>query len=144
MPQARDIGIDVAPPARECDDVNCPFHGTLPVRGAQLVGQITGLKMQRSATIRREYMRYAQKYERFEKRTSRYTVHAPSCLNVKVGDVVRIMECRPISKMKKFVIVESRAGEVRIAGEDATVRAEGTAPAKGTAARRTVTEQEGE
>ncbi|HQC34188.1 MAG TPA: 30S ribosomal protein S17, partial [Methanoculleus sp.] len=30
---ARNIGLDVAVPETECDDANCPFHGTLPVRG---------------------------------------------------------------------------------------------------------------
>ncbi|MDD3573791.1 MAG: 30S ribosomal protein S17, partial [Methanospirillum sp.] len=30
---AKNIGLNVPVPEKECDDVNCPFHGTLPVRG---------------------------------------------------------------------------------------------------------------
>ena len=36
----RDIGIDVKPPERECEDENCPFHGTLSVRGQLLRGKV--------------------------------------------------------------------------------------------------------
>ena len=53
-------------------------------------------------------MQYQQKYERYEKRSSRYSVHAPACLGLKVGDNVSIMECRPLSKTVSFVAVEKR------------------------------------
>ena len=46
--------------------------------------------MERSARVQREYLRYVPKYERYEKRTSSYNVHAPPCLNVQVGDRVRV------------------------------------------------------
>ncbi|MEA1965743.1 MAG: 30S ribosomal protein S17, partial [Euryarchaeota archaeon] len=29
---ARNIGLNVPIPLSECEDPNCPFHGTLPVR----------------------------------------------------------------------------------------------------------------
>ena len=43
-----------------------------------------------------------------DERTGRYSVHAPSCLELKVGDEVRIMECRPLSKTVSFVVIEKR------------------------------------
>ncbi len=102
----RDIGIDVNPPEGTCTDKDCPFHGTLPVRGQILEGQVVSDKMQKTAVVKRDYMRKSQKYERFEKRSNKYVVHNPPCLGIKAGDNVKIMECRPLSKLVSFVIIE--------------------------------------
>lgn len=106
--EVRDIGIDVKAPQGACDDKHCPFHGTLPVRGQVIDGVVVSVKMQNTAVVEKNYLKYDQKYERYEKRTSRYSVHNPPCLGIKVGDEVRIMECRSISKTVSFVIVEKR------------------------------------
>ena len=104
--KARNIGLNVKAPDKSCNDNNCPFHGRLPVRGQILNGIVSSTKMQRTVQVEREYMHYIPKYERYEKRTSAYTVHCPPCINTKVGDNVRIAECRPLSKTISFVIVE--------------------------------------
>lgn len=106
--EIRDIGIDVKAPETECDDKNCPFHGRLVVRGSSLDGVVVSTRMDMTAIVERNYLRSVDKYERYEKRTSRYAVHNPPCLSVKVGDRVLIMECRPISKTVSFVIVGKR------------------------------------
>ena len=106
--KVRDIGIDVKPPAAECNDPNCPFHGVLSVRGQVIDGVVVSVKMDRTAVVERNYLKYQEKYERYEKRSSKYSVHAPACFDLKVGDNVSIMECRPISKTVSFVIVEKR------------------------------------
>ncbi len=103
---ARDIGIDVKPPEKECTDPNCPFHGHLKVRGQIIEGVVISDKMQGTVVVEREYLRYVAKYERYEKRRSRYHVHNPPCIDAKVGDYVRFMECRPLSKTVSFVIIE--------------------------------------
>ena len=108
MNHAKNIGIDVKPPEATCDDGNCPFHGTLPIRGQIIDCVVVSTKMDNTAVVERKYLKYQEKYERYEKRTSRYSVHSPPCLSVTVGDKVRIMECRPISKTVSFVIVEKR------------------------------------
>ena len=100
------IGINVKAPEGTCSDSYCPFHGTLPVRGQILEGEIVSDKMQGTAVVKREYMRKIQKYERLEKRSSKYLVHNPPCLDAHAGDKVKIMECRPLSKLVSFVIVE--------------------------------------
>lgn len=100
------IGIDVGDPEGTCTDSFCPFHGTLPVRGQILEGYVVSDKMQRTAVVKRDYMRENKKYERLEKRSGKYLVHNPPCLGVKTGDNVKIMECRPLSKLVSFVIVE--------------------------------------
>ena len=108
MVKVKDIGIDVNHPAAECSDVNCPFHGTLPVRGQTIEGTVVSVKMDKTAVVERKYLRYQKKYERYEKRTSRYSVHAPTCFGLKAGDHVKVMECRPLSKTVSFVVVEKR------------------------------------
>ena len=106
--KVKDIGIDVNPPAAECSDVNCPFHGSLPVRGQVIEGTVVSVKMDRTAVVERKYLKYQKKYERYEKRTSKYSVHAPACFELKAGDHVTVMECRPISKTVSFVVVEKK------------------------------------
>lgn len=102
----RNIGIDVKPPAEICTDKYCPFHGTLSVRGQIITGVVKSSKMQGSILVKREFLHYVQKYERYEKRTSTFAAHCPPCLNVKVGDKVKIAECRPLSKTISFVTIE--------------------------------------
>jgi small subunit ribosomal protein S17 len=104
--EVRNIGINVKAPAESCDDKNCPFHGTLPVRGQIISGFVSSIKMQNSIVVTREYMHYIPKYERYEKRTSKYAAHCPSCIKLDVGDNVRIAECRPLSKTVSFVTIE--------------------------------------
>jgi len=103
---ARDIGINVEPPQETCNDVNCPFHGVLPVRGQVITGIVETDGMKNSIVVKREYMHYVPKYERYEKRTSKYHAHCPPCLKIKAGDNVRIAECRPLSKTISFVAIE--------------------------------------
>ena len=109
----RDIGIDGKPPAGEWDgDQNCPFYGSLRLRGQVLEGTVSKVGMQKTVTLERNNVRYMQKYERFEKRTSRVSAHLPSCIGeVSVGDTVKVMECRPLSKTVSFCVVEISGGE---------------------------------
>ncbi|RLF53021.1 MAG: 30S ribosomal protein S17 [Thermoplasmata archaeon] len=104
----RDIGIDVKPPEKECDDEKCPWHGHLKVRGVIIRGKVVSTAMQRTVVVERERLHYVPKYERYEKRTSRYKAHLPPCIEVKKGDEVIIMECRPLSKTKHFVVVSKK------------------------------------
>jgi len=109
----RDIGIDVKLPAAEWDgDENCPFYGSLRLRGQVLEGTVSKVGMQKTITLERNNVRYMQKYERFEKRTSIVSAHLPSCIGeVSVGDLVKVMECRPLSKTVSFCVVEISGGE---------------------------------
>jgi len=102
---SRDIGIDISPPERACSDEKCPYHGSLSVRGIILDVQVVSHKMEHTVVVMRERRAFVKKYQRYEKRTSRYLAHLPSCIDVEVGDMVRIMECRPISKANSFVVI---------------------------------------
>ncbi len=111
MSNIRDIGIDVRPPQREPapgDELN-PFNGTLPVRGSVIVGTVVSNKMQATAVVQKQKLHYVPKYQRYEKRTSRYLAHVPSNIDLAVGDQVTIAECRPVSKTVHYVVVENRS-----------------------------------
>ena len=103
--KVRNIGIDVEPPKEVCDDVNCPFHGKLNVRGVTLVGEVVSNKMDKTIILKKEKLYYLKKYERYEKRTNKMHAHLPPCIEVNAGDKVRVVECRPISKTVSFVVV---------------------------------------
>lgn len=104
--EARNIGIKVSKPSGKCKDNNCPFHGTLRCRKQSFIGTIMSIKMQKTAIVEWERKHFLGKYERYEKRESKVKAHNPKCINASEGDIVKIMECRPLSKTKNFVIVK--------------------------------------
>ena len=91
---------------KDCTDERCPFHGGLKLRGRIFTGTVKSAKMRRTAVFELKRRHYLKKYERYEKRITRLKVHNPDCMAAEKGDIVRIRECRPISKTKKFVIIE--------------------------------------
>ncbi|MBO5669371.1 MAG: 30S ribosomal protein S17, partial [Candidatus Methanomethylophilaceae archaeon] len=60
--KVRDIGIGVNPPQAECNDPNCPFHGSLPVRGQTIDGVVATVKMNKTVVVERSSLRYVKKY----------------------------------------------------------------------------------
>merc|ERR1711887_318022 len=86
-------------------DKKCPFVGKVSIRGRVLTGVIT--KMKRTVVIRRDYLHYVKKYNRFEKRHKNMSVHLSPCFrDVQVGDVATVGECRLLSKTVKFNVVK--------------------------------------
>ncbi len=108
---ARNIGLKVNPPEQDCQDPNCPFHGTLPVRGRLMDGIVASTKMKGTITVRRDYMRFIKKYRRYARCHSMTSAHLPPCIPVEIGDTVRLAECRPLSKTVSFVVVECIKGK---------------------------------
>ena len=104
--ETRNIGIVMEMPKQSCNDVKCPFHGKLSVRGRQFTGTVLSTKMRKTAIIEFDRLQYLKKYERYEKRRTKLKVHNPECINAKEGDLVKLMECRPLSKTKNFVIIQ--------------------------------------
>jgi small subunit ribosomal protein S17 len=90
-----------------CNDVKCPFHGTLSVRGRMFAGTVVR-KFPKRIAIEFERTVYIRKYERYAKSKTRLHARLPDCLanDVNVGDYVEIRECRPLSKIISFVVVK--------------------------------------
>jgi small subunit ribosomal protein S17 len=105
--ESKNIGINVLKtPQKKCESKNCPFHGNLKVHGRVRTVNVLSIKSRKTAKVWWKEQVFVKKYERvfISKRTM--VVHLPECLDVQEGDVVKIAECRPISKMKNFVIIE--------------------------------------
>jgi small subunit ribosomal protein S17 len=101
-----------APQVKEngCKDLNCPTHGRVSLRGRTFEGIVLKNIFQKTATVEWERRNFVKKYERYEKRRTRVKAHCPQCLNISKGDKVKIMESRPISKTKKFIIIQKISG----------------------------------
>src|SRR3989344_3570699 len=93
-------------PEKTCEDRKCPFHGEISVKQETYTGKVIRKDASRSATIEWERRQFIPKYERYELRRSRLRVHNAPCVDAAVGDIVRVMKTRPISKTKNFAIVE--------------------------------------
>jgi len=111
----RNIGIPgvVPPKAKECDDQNCPFHGTTRIRGKITKGVVVSKKSRNTVIIRQDYVQFVKKYQRYERRNSRLASHLPECLRneINIGDLVRVGESRKISKTKAFIVLEKISSE---------------------------------
>ncbi|PIN94808.1 30S ribosomal protein S17 [Candidatus Pacearchaeota archaeon CG10_big_fil_rev_8_21_14_0_10_35_13] len=90
-----------------CADKKCPIHGTLSARGRTFEGRITK-KFEGRIVIEFERPLKIRKYDRYAKDKSRIHSHLPKCMQeeVKVGDLVKVKECRPLSKIIHSVLIK--------------------------------------
>ncbi|CAD8191613.1 unnamed protein product [Paramecium octaurelia] len=94
-------------------DKKCPFTGNVSVRGAILKGIVISTKMTRTIIIRRDYLHYVAKYNRYEKRHRNVPVHiSPAFGPVKEGDIVVCGQCRPLSKTVRFNVLKVIPNEI--------------------------------
>ncbi len=70
-----------------------------------LEGVVISDKMQKTRVVQVKWTSKHSKYYKIMKRASKYKVHDEKN-QAKTGDIVRIMETRPISKEKRWTIVE--------------------------------------
>jgi small subunit ribosomal protein S17 len=102
----KNIGVSSNPPSKSCNDVKCPWHGKLSLRGSVFIGRVISTKAPKTAIVRWERIKFLKKLRRYERRKTRVVVYKPDCIDIKDNDRVKIAECRPLSKTKSFVIVE--------------------------------------
>jgi len=69
-----------------------------------LQGRVVSDKMDKTVTVRVERRIMHPLYKKFIRRWKKYAAHDPDN-RCKVGDVVRIQECRPISKNKRWEVL---------------------------------------
>lgn len=111
--KVRNIGIpNVEPPEKICDDAHCPFHGNLTVRGHIMEGIVVSTMMHKTIVFQSDFLSLIKKYARYERRRSKKLAHLPSCIEVKVGDTVKVVECRPLSKNVSSVVVAVTPAEL--------------------------------
>ncbi|RME31731.1 30S ribosomal protein S17 [Candidatus Woesearchaeota archaeon] len=74
--------------------------------GRTFTGVVTSDRMTRTVTVTWERRHYVPKYQRYERRFSSVKAHNPDTIDAKKGDTVTIMETRPLSKTKHFIIIK--------------------------------------
>jgi len=82
-------------------------QSTAPKKGRrqQKVGRVVSNKMDKTIVVVVESLKKHRIYKRTYKQTKRFQAHDKE--NVcQIGDVVRIEECRPLSKMKRWRLIE--------------------------------------
>jgi small subunit ribosomal protein S17 len=79
---------------------------TIRTRGRTFTGIVIEDRMQATATVEWPRRKQSTKYERYTTRRTRVKAHNPKEIDAKKGDIVKIMECKPISKTKHFIIIE--------------------------------------
>ncbi|CAM0945275.1 unnamed protein product [Alopecurus aequalis] len=111
-------------------DKKCPFTGTVSIRGRIIAGTCHSAKMNRTIVVRRNYLHFVKKYQRYEKRHSNIPAHISPCFRVREGDhnphrpilpledTVIIGQCRPLSKTVRFnvlkvILAGSKSGAVK-------------------------------
>ncbi|MBI2580001.1 MAG: 30S ribosomal protein S17 [Candidatus Aenigmarchaeota archaeon] len=104
--KTKDIGIEASQPEGSCGSEKCPWHGHLRIRGRIFTGRVLSSKPANTAIVSWNYHNYIPKYERYERRKTKIESHNPKCIDARPGDMVRIGECRPLSKSKRFVVFE--------------------------------------
>ncbi|PWN43010.1 Rps11bp [Ceraceosorus guamensis] len=87
-------------------DKKCPWTGMVSVRGRILTGKVVSTKMERTIVIRREYLHYIPKYNRYEKRHTNTPVHCSPCFRVDIGDTIVAGQTRPLSKTVRFTVLK--------------------------------------
>lgn len=70
----------------------------------EFVGLVVNNKSQKTATVKIDWLAVHPRYKKRIKRTTKFLVEDP--FGVKIGDAVRIVEVRPISSRKHFLIKE--------------------------------------
>jgi len=104
--KVRNIGIEAKPPGGACQDIKCPWHGSLSLRGRIFVGEVVSDKADKTVIVRWDYTHFIPKYEVFERRHTKVAAYNPKCIDAKKGDIVKISEARPLSKTKSFCVIE--------------------------------------
>ncbi|MFB0922967.1 MAG: 30S ribosomal protein S17 [Alphaproteobacteria bacterium] len=70
-----------------------------------LIGTVTSNKMEKSVTVQVDRRVKHPLYKKFMTRSKKIAAHDETNL-LEIGDQVRIRECRPISKSKRFEVIE--------------------------------------
>ena len=76
----------------------------------EFVGKVVSDKMDKTVVVAVERQFSHPLYGKRVKRTKKYYAHDPEN-KLKVGDIVRIRESRPLSKLKRWIVVEVLSSE---------------------------------
>ncbi|KAJ3324055.1 30S ribosomal protein S11, chloroplastic [Boothiomyces sp. JEL0866] len=116
---SNEIGLGFKTPKEAVEgtyiDKKCPFtSSSVSIRGRILTGIVVSTKMKRTIIIRREYLHFIKKYNRYEKRHKNLAAHISPCfIGVVPGDQVTVGQCRPLSKTVRFNVLKVQKSVVK-------------------------------
>jgi small subunit ribosomal protein S17 len=97
-------------------------------RRNEKVGQVVSTKMQKTIVVAVEMRKAHAKYKRIVRTTKKFYAHDEQS-SARLGDVVRIRETRPLSKLKRWALEEivrrSALGQLGDAAVETEVKAAG-------------------
>ncbi|HLG17898.1 MAG TPA: 30S ribosomal protein S17 [Blastocatellia bacterium] len=91
-------------PAVEGETPSAAKAGVARRRRLEKVGLVTSDRMQKTVVVRVERQVRHPKYKRYIRRRSKFMAHDE--LGAHAGDIVRIVETRPLSARKRWRVVE--------------------------------------
>jgi small subunit ribosomal protein S17 len=108
MPAPPTLGRSGKAPVETDPTVWLPAHAKSRMR----TGRVVSNKMEKTAVVAVDRLVRHRLYKKIMRRTNKFVAHDE--LSCKIGDVVRILETRPISKTKRWRVVEilARAPQV--------------------------------
>ena len=110
------------------EPVKAPAAALPAKRGEQtaLTGKVTSAKMEKTIVVEVEMRKAHAKYKRIVRSTKKFYAHDEQ-KSARMGDVVRIRETRPLSKLKRWnleeIVRRSTLGQIEDAAQAATAAA---------------------
>ena len=99
---------------------------TTGARRNEKVGEVVSTKMQKTIVVAVEMRKAHGKYKRIVRSTKKFYAHDEQS-SARMGDVVRIRETRPLSKLKRWSLEEivrrSALGQIEDVAIDAGIQA---------------------
>jgi small subunit ribosomal protein S17 len=97
----------------ETQGATAPAEQEARKQRTQKVGRVVSNKMDKSVVVAVDFVRRHPLYHKRITKTSKFVAHDPNN-ECGIGDVVRIEECRPLSKTKRWVVRETLEKGVEI------------------------------
>ncbi len=96
---------DIAVTTTSAAETAAPVAGQAAPRRNEKVGQVVSTKMQKTIVVEIEMRKAHPKYKRVLKSNKKFYAHDEQN-SARLGDMVRIRETRPLSKLKRWSLEE--------------------------------------
>jgi small subunit ribosomal protein S11e len=111
------IGLGIKTPSDAIQgtyiDKKCPFAGNVSVRGMIIKGMVLSTKMKNTVIVRRDYLHFVKKYQRYQKHHHNIPAHcSPAFKRITEGDIATICQCRPLSKTVRFNVIHVQGNRI--------------------------------
>ena len=95
-----DVNAETAKATEETAETSAALQG----RRQEKIGLVTSNKMMKTVVVRVERQIRHPKYKRYIRRRKKFMAHDE--IGANIGDIVRIIETRPLSARKRWRVVE--------------------------------------